>query len=270
MDRTYWHRQTVEQPLFPDLLWSRPENKKQAGKLLIVGGNVHGFAAAGEAYSEAVKAGIGTARVLLPDSLQKTVGKVFEAGEYAPSTPSGSFGRQALAELLAMGQWADAVLLAGDLGRNSETAVLLEQFINKYSGQLTLTKDAADYFTKAPEGLLGREETLLVLSFAQLQKVAANARFTKAFTFDMDFLHLVEALHEFTQKHQANLIVKHLETIFVASGEQVSTTKLAEDLEIWRVRTAAHAAVWWLQNPTKPFEALTTSLVQAAPSSTPP
>src|SRR4051794_28288010 len=107
MDRTYWHKQSASKPLYPDMLWSRPENKRQAGKLLVVGGNAHGFAAAGEAYAEALAAGVGTARVLLPDSLQKTVGRVFEAGEYAPSTPSGSFGRRALAELLAMSQWAD-------------------------------------------------------------------------------------------------------------------------------------------------------------------
>jgi hypothetical protein len=263
MQRDYWHKQTAEQPLYPDLLWSRPENKLHAGKLLVVGGNAHGFAAAGEAYGEAAKAGIGTARVLLPDSLQKIVGRVFEAGEYAPSTPSGSFSQRALAELLAMSQWADAVLLAGDLGRNSETAILLEQFIGKYVGQLALTKDAADYFTKTPEGLLNRENTLLVLSFAQLQKIAANVRFPKAFTFEMDFLHLVEALHEFTQQHRANLIVQHLQTVFVAAGGQVSTTKLAEDIEIWRVQTAARAAVWWLQNPAKPFEAISTAIVGA-------
>jgi ADP-dependent NAD(P)H-hydrate dehydratase / NAD(P)H-hydrate epimerase len=260
----YWHKQTVEKPLYPDLLWSRPENKKQAGKLLIVGGNAHGFAAAGEAYAEAAKAGIGTARVLLPDSLQKTVGRVFEAGEYAPSTPSGSFGRRALAELLAMSQWADAVLLAGDFGRNSETAILLEQFISKYSGQLAVTKDAADYFTKTPEPLLGRENTLVVLSFAQLQKIAINSHFLPALTFEMDFLRLVDALHEFTLKHQPAIIIKHLQTIFVAVDGQVSTTKLPEDIDIWRVKTAARAAVWWLQNPAKPFEALTASLVAVA------
>jgi hypothetical protein len=262
MQRDYWHKQTAEQPLYPDLLWSRPENKKLAGKLLIVGGNAHGFAAAGEAYGEAVKAGVGTARVLLPDSLQKTVGRVFEAGEYAPSTPSGRFSQRAQAEPLAMAGWADAVLLAGDLGRNSETAILLEQFMTKYSGPLTLTKDAADYFISSPNILLNRENTLLVLSFAQLQKLAVGARFTTAFTFGMDFLHIIKALHEFTQKHQTNIIVKHLQTIFVAVGGQVSTTKLPEDLEIWRVKTAAHAAAWWLQNPAKTFEALTTSLVK--------
>lgn len=258
----YWVRQASEQPLYPDLLWSRPENKRQAGKLLIVGGNAHGFAAAGDAYTAAGQAGIGTARVLLPDSLQKTVGRIFAAGEYAPSTPSGSFARPALAELLAMAGWADGVLLAGDFGRNSETAVLLEQFAAKYAGPLTLTKDALDYFTKAPDGLLARDNTLLTLSFAQLQKIATQSRFLPGFRFEMDLLRLVGALHEFTLRYGPIVVVKHLQTVFVAHGGRVSTTKLPEDIEIWRVRTAARAAVWWLQNPAKPFEAITTSLVQ--------
>ncbi len=261
--RDYWSRQSAEQPLFPDLLWSRPENKNQAGKLLIVGGNAHGFAAAGEAYSEATAAGIGIARVLLPDSLQKTVGRVFEAGEYAPSNPSGSFSQKALAELIALSEWADGVLVAGDLGRNSETAVLLENIIEKYSGQLSLTQDAADYFTKTPNRLLHRQNTLLVISFAQLQKIAVSARFASVFTFDMDFLRLIDTLHEFTKQHHAAIIVKHLETIFVAASGQVSTTKLDQDLDIWRVKTAARASVWWLQNSTKAFEALTASLSKA-------
>lgn len=262
MDRIYWHKQTTKAPLFPDLLWSQPENRAQAGKLLIMGGNVHGFAAAGEAYGEASAAGIGTARVLLPDSLRKTVGRVFEAGEYAPSTPSGSFSQKALAELLELSRWSDGVMLAGDLGRNSETAILLEKFVDTYAGQLTLTQDAADYFTKAPQNLVQRSSTLLVISFAQLQKITTSAHFATAFTFDMDFLRLIDTLHEFSEQHQAAIIVKHLETIFVAVNGQVSTTKLNPDPEIWRVKTAAHASTWWLQNPTKPFESLTTAILK--------
>lgn len=256
----YWVKQTPEKPLFPDLLWSRPENKAFAGKLLIIGGNLHGFAAAGEAYNEGLAAGIGTARVLLPDSLQKTVGRVLEAGEYAPSTRSGSFSRKALAEFLGMAAWADGVLLAGDFGRNSETAILLEQFAVKYKGRLTVAKDTADYFNNSTETLLARPKTLLVISFAQLQKLAASARFTTPFTFDMDLIRLAEALHNFTQALQATIIVKHLDNILVAYQGRVSSTKLIKNLDIWRVKTAAHASVWWLQNPSKTFEACTTSI----------
>lgn len=260
----YWQKQTVDKPLYPDLLWSRPENKRLAGKLLIAGGNAFGFSAAGEAYTEAVKAGIGTARVVLPASLQKTVGKVFEAGEYAPSTKSGSFGQTALAEFLAMAEWSDATLLAGDFGRNSETAILLEKFVTKYREPLCLTQDAVDYFTKLPGPVLDREDTLLVLSFAQLQKLASTAGFTTAFTYEMDLVRLVTALHEFTQKHPVSIIVLHHDNILVGVNGQVSSTKSDKDELIWRVKTATHATVWWLQNPTKAFEALTTAVIREA------
>lgn len=260
MDRTYWYKQTADKPLFADLLWSRPENKAHAGKLLVIGGNSHGFAAPAKAYELAQKAGIGAVYVLLPEAIQKIVGGFFETAEFAPSTPSGSFARQALASLLDASARADGVLVAGDLGRNSETAIVLEQFTSKYNGQLNLTKDAVDYFTQQPTPLLSRHNTLIVLSLAQLQKFATRAGFTPAFTFDMDLLHLVDTLHSFTEKFPLNIIVKHLDTIAVAVGGQVSTTKLTKDVDIWRVEAAVWASVWWLQNPNKSFEALTTAV----------
>lgn len=256
---SYWHKQS-DKPLYPDLLWSRPENKLHAGKLLIMGGNAQGFSAAATAYSEAGKAGIGTARVLLPDVLHKTIGRVFEAGEYAPSTPSGSFSQKALAELLDMSSWSDGVLLAGELGRNSETAILIEHFNEKYSGQLTITRDAADYVINTPGPLLMRPNTLLVLSFGQLQKLAIGARFTRAFTTDMDLLRLIDALHEFTTRYSIKLIIRFHDTLLVADNGQVSTTKVPPEPNVWRLRTATYASVWWLQNPSKSFEALTTAI----------
>jgi hypothetical protein len=261
MDRTYWHKQTLDAPLYPDLLWSRPENRTQTGKLAIVGGNAHGFAAAAEAYAQAEKAGVGTARVLLPDSLQKTVGRVFEAGEYAPSTPSGSLSQKALSDVLSIAQWGDALLLAGDLGRNSETAILIEGLCRKYTGQLTITKDAVNYVTSAPNLVLDRPETLLVLSFSQLQKLAISSHFNRAFTFDIDFLRLIDYLHEYTTLHKLYIVTKHLNNIFVAVNGEVSTTKLETDMPIWRIHTATSASVWWLQNPQKPFEAIISSIL---------
>lgn len=261
MEQSYWLRQESHKPLFPDMAWSRPENRLQAGKLLVVGGNAYGFAAPAEAYNEAVKAGIGTARVLLPDAIQKVVGRVLESGEFASSTPSGSFGQKALEEVLFSAHWADGVLLAGDLGRNSETAILLEKFLGKYHQAVTLTKDAVDYAVSAPQTVLNRTSTLLVLSLSQLQRLGVAAKVTSPITFSMDLLHLVKWLHEFTLAYHPYIIVKHLDTIFVAVQGQVSTTKLTEEAPIWRVRTSAHAAVWWLQNSAKPFEALTAALV---------
>jgi hypothetical protein len=261
MDRGYWLRQEAGKPLFPELEWSRPENRQQAGKLLIVGGNLHGFAAPAEAFARATRAGIGTARVLLPSAVQKIVGRVLEAGEYAPSTPSGSFGQKALNELLLSASWADAVLLAGDLGRNSETAILLEKFLGKYSGAVTLTKDAVDYAVSAPQTILHRQDTLLVLSLSQLQRLGTAAKMPQAIAFSMDLLRLTEWLHDFTSQYQPYIIVKHLDSLIVAAGGRVSTTRIKEPQQVWRVLCAACAATWWVQNPQKPFEALTTSVI---------
>ena len=258
----FWKKQNPDTPLFEELVWSRPENKAQAGKLLIIGGNLHGFAAPATAHNLAQKAGIGTGRVILPDALKKIAGSILENVEFAPSTPSGSFGVKALDQFLIDTQWADGVLLAGDLGRNSETAMLLEKYISK-SGQmlLTITKDAVDYFKDTPALVLDRPNTTVVLSFAQLQKLASSYGFDTAFTFEMGLVQLVNALHALTEKIQAAIIVKHLQNILVALNGEVSSTFLKEDAEMWRVETAAKAATWQLQNPNKVFEALTTSIV---------
>jgi NAD(P)H-hydrate repair Nnr-like enzyme with NAD(P)H-hydrate dehydratase domain len=110
MEHTYWIKQAAGKPAFEDLLWSRPENKRHAGKLLIIGGNSFGFSAVGEGYKEAQKAGIGTARVLLPEAIRKVVGLVLEHAEYGASNASGSFAQTALGEWLDQSVWSDGVL----------------------------------------------------------------------------------------------------------------------------------------------------------------
>ncbi len=255
----FWQKQTASEPLYEDILWARPESKNGAGKLLIVGGNAHGFAAAQEAYATADKAGAGHIRLVLPDVLKRTVG-VLGPYDYAPSTPSGSFSREALSELLASAGWADAVLIAGDLGRNSETAVLLENFIQKYHGPLIITKDAVDYFNSMPEQIFNRDETVIVLSLAQLQKMGTALKHETPFLLSMGMLLLVQALHNFSEQHSATIVTKELEHIVVASAGKISSTKL-DGQEVWRVSTAAAAAVFYMQNKNRPYEAVTSSLV---------
>lgn len=256
----YWLKQKKDAPLFPDILWSRPESKQASGKLLIVGGNIHGFIDVGLSYQAAVNAGAGTVRVLLPDALRKIVGASLENCEFAPTTPSGSFARIALNELLINASWADCVLLAGEFGRNSETAIMLESFVQKYSGPLVVTRDALDYFFGHPELILNRPDTCIVGTTAQLQKLATGSHFTKAITTSLDLIRLVDILHDFQVLHKAHLITHQLGTTLVAAENKVSTTLVGDNEEIWRVPTAAAAAVFWMQNLQKPFEALTSSL----------
>lgn len=257
MADTYWQRQSLETPLFPDVLWSRPQTKKGAGKLLIFGGNSHGFREPSEAYGAAKVAGVGSIRLMLPDSTKKALASVFAEAGFSPSTPSGSFARQGLSELLENASWADGVLLAGDFGKNSETAVLLESFLAKHDGQTTLCGDALDYFLGKNSTLLNRENTLLCLNLAQLQALAKSNRPNPPIKHTMDLQKLVELLHEWSKESRAYFLTFYSDKVVVAVDGQVSTTPAkSDDLN----PLAAHTAVWWLQQPQKPFRTLTSAL----------
>jgi hypothetical protein len=263
METSYWVKQTLDNPVFSELLWSQPQNKLSAGKLLIIGGNLHSFAAVGESYNDATVAGIGSIRILLPDSLKNTVGKLFPAAEFGPSTPSGSFSQNALAPILDNTNWADAILVAGDLGRNAETAIMLESLLDKSSIPIAITQDGVDYVSSTPKTASNRKNLLLVLSLSQLQRLATSLKYHVAIKYSMDLLRLSEWLHNFTTSFSFYIVVEHQNIILAAVDGQVSSTKLALDMPIWRVKIAAYTVVWWLQNKERPFAALTTAI--AAP-----
>ncbi len=254
MENTSWLKQGPE-PLFPDVIWSRPENKRQAGKLLIIGGNVHGFAAPVKAFNAASRAGIGMARVIIPETLKKALGTSFAETDFAPSTPSGSFARRALDMFLENAGWADGVLFAGDFGRNSETAILLSSFLEKYSGQLTISNDVIDYFLGSGSPLLHRGDTISVINVDKLQKLGKNNLPDKPVRHAMGLYELVKILSEW----KANIITKHENNFITATGGMVSTTPAKKESN-WQVQLAAYASVWRLQQPEKKFEALTSAI----------
>lgn len=258
----YWHKQGSE-PLFPDLLWSRPETATTAGKLLIVGGNAHGFSAPALAYSTAIRSGIGVVRVLLPDALKQYTKMLADNTGLLPSTPSGSFAKSGLADLLVESEWADGILLTGDVGKNSETAILLEAFTQKYRGLLTVSDDTVDVFYAHSESLLVRSNTLIVAKLQQLQKLVVRAGHMVPVYQGMSLAQLVEALHVLSTDYKASFITMHQNHYVISVKGQVATTVMPEsELSGWQTLTASRAAVWWLQNPTKQFEALCTSLIQ--------
>jgi ADP-dependent NAD(P)H-hydrate dehydratase / NAD(P)H-hydrate epimerase len=255
MENTSWLRQTTEQPLFPDMLWDRPVNKRHAGKLMAAGGHAQSFAAPSRAFSAASKAGAGTVRILLPDSLQKTVGRAFPEAEFAASTPIGSFSRKALELFLDLAAWSDGVLLAGDFGKNSETSILMEQFVEKYDGLLCLAGDSLDYFNAKSEPLLDRPGTLIIADLSQIQKIVQPRVALKQ---QADLAQTVNKLSNLSDEVQAELIVFHDSQIIVAVKGRVSSTKTKK--EINREELAAYASVWRLQQPEKSFEALTSAV----------
>ena len=260
MDHTYWQKQTASKSLFPDIEWNKPERKNQAGKLLIVGGNKLGFAAVAENYQTAIETGAGDVKVLVPDALKKTMPKTLTDILYAPTTMSGGLSKESLPELTASAAWADGLLLIGDAGRNSETAILYEQFIPSYNGMLTVTRDAIDLVKNNPSMLIERDNTLIVASFAQLQKLFQGVYYPKMLTFNMQLLQLVEALHKFTITYPCTIMTLHKDTIIVAHNGDVVTQKWEQPMAIWRGNVATNAATYWLWHPTESLKSSAASI----------
>lgn len=258
---SYWKKQTINAPLFEDILWSRPESRHAAGKLLIIGGNAHSFHAVAEAYMAAQTAGVGVCRVILPDALKKVLPnaqQLFETCLFVPSTPSGSFAKKSLVDILQEAQWADCILLAGNIGHNSETSLVIEGLLEKVRQKIVITEDAFESINNV--SLLSNHTDLaIVLSFSQLQKLAIKLHFEHAFRFSMSPQQIVHTLHLFTEKTPI-IVITYMQGIFYISHHgNVITHTPKQPSDIWRVKTAATSSVFWLQNQAKPLEAIASS-----------
>lgn len=258
----YWQQQTAAKPLYPAIEWSKPEQRAYAGRLGIIGGNKLGFAGAAEAYSQALKMGAGEAKVLLPDVLKKSLPKTLTEAQFAPSNVSGSLSREALGDMQALGTWSTAMLLIGDAGRSSETAIVYDDFLRSYQGPITITRDAADLVKLSFPELLERGDIVFVVSFAQVQKLFQSVYYPKMLTFSMQLAQFVEALHKFTITYPVTIASFHKDHLVMAHDGNVVTYKDASPLQIWRGVTAAKMATYWLWTPQKPLEAIATSVLQ--------
>ncbi len=254
--------QTKDKPLYPDLIWSRPENKQHAGKLLIIGGNKFGFSIPAESYNEAEKAGAGSLRVIMPDSLRTLVSKIFPSADFVSSNPSGGFSQGSIAEILDQIMWANATLLAGDFGHNSETAIVIEKILSTKT-LLTISGDSIDSFLLNPRHLMSRENTLIVTNFSKLQKITTSLRLLKPLTMNMPIPLLIEAMSELTIKFPVSVALIHENKVYVSYKGRVSVTSITKDANIEN-KVASHASVWLMQNPSKIYESISCSVIDFA------
>lgn len=261
MEIAYWRKQEPGKPLYPELEWAKPERRDQAGKLLVVGGNKLGFAAVAESYQTALSVGVGEVKVVLPDCLKKSVPPTLLDVIFTACTPSGGLSKEGLPELRAASEWARSVLLIGDAGRNAETALAYEEFIRTYEGQLTVTRDAIDLVKNDRTLLAERPNTLVVASFAQVQKLFQGLYYPKVLTFNMQLLQLVEALHKFTITYPCTITTLHKDTLIIAHNGEVVTQLWQEPMAIWRGTVATEAAAYWLWNHDRPLPAVVSSLL---------
>ena len=258
----FWQVQKPGQPLFSATAWNKPEQRTQAGRLGIIGGNKLGFAGVASAYSAAHTAGVGEVRVLLPQALQSSLPPSMVEATFAPSNTSGSLARDAISQMRALGAWAGMILLAGDAGRSSETAITYDDFIHDYHGPLVLTRDAIDLVAASHPQLLERPDTLFVASFAQVQKLLTSVYYPKMLTFSMQLLQLVDVLHKFTITYPTVVVTLHKDNLVIAHGGHVVTQQWANPMLLWRGEAAAHIASWYLWSPRQPLHAAATAICE--------
>lgn len=251
-------KQSKDEPLFPALLWSRPENKRYAGKLLIIGGQAADFINVSSAYRFAIEAGAGSVKVLMPDSLTKIAGHI-EGAEFAPSNKSGGFAKTALAQFFDLSEWADHVLLAGDFGKNSETTVILDGFLLKGPKPVTISQNALDSIGISLAQLV-RMPLSLVTDRSVLQKIGKAIGTHVPITSLTTYESMGEIIQNISSNSKASFSIIDEEHIWTAvNGEIVSTRTKPVDMNA----LAAYCAVWQMQNPSKPLEALATAVQQS-------
>ena len=262
-DYPYWQKQQPNQPLFPAILWNKPERRDQAGNLAIIGGNKLGFAGVAEAYSIASELGVGAIRVVLPSALKPIIPKTIPNTLYVASTQSGGVSSEATNDMLASLAWADTSLFIGDAGRNSQTAICYETVLQKSDALVVMTRDAIDLIKNDTKAIVEREQTVLVASFAQVQKLFQAVYYPKILVFSMQLLQLVEALHKFTISYPVTIVTLHQDHIIIADNGQVVTQAWDNPMRIWRGDTATRIASYLLWSPSQKLEAIATSLTDS-------
>ena len=260
MNQEYWQVQESGKPLFPDIEWSKPEQQSARGKLLIIGGSKNGFMAVGKAFTTSNETGAGEAKVIMPDVIKSNLPKGFIEGVFLPTNQGGGFAIKGREELLGASKWADGILLIGDSGMSSETALLFEELLTEQNtGWLTITRDVADLVMEMGEKLVNMPNVHLVLTFAQAQKLFQKVYYPRPLLFSQQLSNVVESLHKFTTTYPIAITLMHQENLVVAHGGKVVTQKFDDAYKLIDGTLATKSAVYLLWSPKKPLESVATS-----------
>lgn len=249
-----------DEPLYPNILWAKPERADQAGRMLIIGGRQEAIMAPLDAYSAATGAGVGSATVALPDSLKKQLGHLDNI-LFCPSTPSGSFSVEATKTITNLSASSDTVVLAGDLGNNSETQMLIDSLLPTTSKDpLTILAGDSINAVISRWSSLDNGQTILVLNGSQMQKLAISMSSTRPYKSDIGIQQLEKLLGGL--KLAAGIIFWHAGMLWVYIDDElcsVDRADLKDDFK-WQAATAAQVATLICHHQGTRFESAVSAL----------
>ena len=242
-----------------DILWNIPEQK--TGILQLVGGHSGSFATEIKLAEFLNTLPLKEVRLTLPDSLR---GKLppLPGINFAPATDSGSFDKSA--ELCTAFADADLTLIAGDLSKNSATAIATVEAL-KLSGKPTvITRDAIDLITSEATNLIEHPGLILIASMAQLQKLFRTLYYPKMLMLSAPIQQIEETLHKFTLSYPCTILALHEGQLITAHGGRTTKTPLNKTpytaVSLWSGQLACRVAALNLWNPNRPLDATVAAL----------
>lgn len=258
-DLSYWRRQ--EKPLFEDLIWNIPEQR--TGKISIIGGNSQNFHAVIRLAELLVQTfPLRTVATTLPDALRSQLPPLKNLN-FAPSTESGSFAKSPALDTAIKD--ADFTIVAGDLSKNSATAIAISSALTSAAQSFLLTRDTIDLLAPSIGPLLEHPKLFLVASLVQLQKVFRSIYYPKMIMLSQPLVAIVETLHKFTLSYPTTILTFHEGQIITAHSGQIVTTEIAKTsytpISLWTGELAGKIAALNLYNPSKPLEATSAAVL---------
>lgn len=247
-----WQQQIETEPLYPDIIWNRPEQKRLKKRLIIIGGHVGGFNHVAICYQAAIDGGIGEVKVVLPSPLKSIIGTTLTQAVYGPAGGAGSFSEAAFDLLVSYSQWADGILFM-QVGNNSATARMLLRLITETEIPLIVTDEMLLLLQNDLSLFSDREHVLWTLSFTGIQKLIALHKSPLNVRHDMGIRPFALALESFAPKHP--LVTVFEDYIVTAKGTSVISTRKKQAPN--QHSLAGWLAPWWLQQIEYELETIT-------------
>lgn len=221
----YWTQYKKETDLGID--FERPDQKTLAGRLLVLGGQANSFFVVANAINTAEKEKIGDVKALMPDSLSKKIPNN-DRVVFLPSDKSGGFSETATSLALNSLTQADAMIVIGDMGKNSETIKFLDELLIKNEKDILLMRDAVDLAISGDnvENWLEKGNIVLFVSIAQFKKILKAVYYPKVINITAPVMQLIEVVHKFTLSYSLTLVIPYGGFIILAKNGKVMSVKM--------------------------------------------
>ena len=227
----YWqviNASKARQYAFPEIDWQRPEQKSLAGKIAVIGGNENSFAPIIKFASIAKGAGIDQVKAILPTALSAKINPAVKAEGlvFVGDKKAQGFEASAIASVKQELVGLDYAVWAGEMGRSQGAKEFLRDMISDSGREALLTRDAVDLALEGAEKWLEQDDMLLILSLAQLKKLAQAIYYPKMLNLTMPLNQIVEFLHKFTLSYPVKIILLAAGQLNVAQNGDVRSVNL--------------------------------------------